>query len=342
MFKKAAFQNFQCWKKYAVTFGKITVFVGESDLGKSALIRGLRWLCLNQPLGDDFIGDWKNAPFACVKLSLDQNTIISRKRGKKCGNYYQINKNKPLRAFKNGVPDTVYEKLNVSDVNFQTQLDAPYWFLESPVEVSRRLNAIINLEAIDRTLENAARKVRDAKSDVKHSVERLRDAKESHAELEWVVEAGEKLQRLESLQKRIVKLEKRIDLATECRKIVSAEAEKLKHYDTLLSARQRVAQTGAKALALKRRLDKLKALRAQLADLTRQQRPLPSITELTQSYEKVKQLKDRIRRLSALSLEYRQHDYEVKQADVMIDAAHKELEKLTKGRCPVCKRKLPT
>ena len=57
-----------------------------------------------------------------------------------------------FKAFGNDVPEDIARVLNVSELNFQGQHDAPLWFTESAGEVSRRLNYIVDLSQIDSTL----------------------------------------------------------------------------------------------------------------------------------------------------------------------------------------------
>jgi len=64
----------------------------------------IRWVLLNYPEGDEFIGDWRNAPYAFAKLFIDGRTV-ARKRGEGV-NEYAID-GKLLKAFGRGVPQSV-------------------------------------------------------------------------------------------------------------------------------------------------------------------------------------------------------------------------------------------
>ncbi len=152
----------------------VTTVVGSSDSGKSAVIRALRWLMTNKPSGDAFIRD--GAREVSVAALCDGHTIS---RAKRQGNNEYVLDAQPLVAFGADVPEPVAAVLNISTDNFQGQHDAPYWFSESAGEVSRRLNEIVDLGIIDRTLANLASGLRQARARVDVSVERLRQAREA-------------------------------------------------------------------------------------------------------------------------------------------------------------------
>ncbi len=197
MIESLHIRNFQTHLEFHLEFDKqITSLTGKTNAGKSSIIRALRWICLNQPDGDDFI-HW-DADECEGKLIVDGHEII-RKRGKGV-NTYSVD-GKVLEAFGRGVvPDEIAAILNVSDDNFSMQLDQPYWLLDSPGQVSKNLNSIINLESIDRTLANVASELRKSRAVVAVSQDRLSKAKEQRNRLTWVKSADVELKRLEALE----------------------------------------------------------------------------------------------------------------------------------------------
>ena len=72
--------NFQKHSTYHIDFDPyLTVLVGPTNIGKSSLLRAIRWCMLNTPSGDSFIKQGES--FTSVKLKVDNHTI-ERKRGK--------------------------------------------------------------------------------------------------------------------------------------------------------------------------------------------------------------------------------------------------------------------
>jgi energy-coupling factor transporter ATP-binding protein EcfA2 len=164
--------NFQKHEKFKLKLDRITTFVGPSDSGKSAVLRALKWVLLNRPSGDSFIREGSDK--ARVVLGVDGCTI-ERSRGKG-RNIYRLDGGE-LKAFNDKVPDSVKRLLAVSDMNFQNQHDSPFWFADSPGEVSRQLNEIVNLGLIDSVLGYLGSAAREASAMAAVVESRMKEAK---------------------------------------------------------------------------------------------------------------------------------------------------------------------
>lgn len=197
MLNKLQIKNFRKNEKLEVELEPITVFRGPSGTGKSSVVGALKWLVFNTPVGKDFI-HWDHN-FAVVRLTEGENKI-TRKRSK-AENYYRINKQKKLKAFGTGVPDSVSNLLNISPLNFHRQQAGPFWFRETAGEVSRQLNAVVNLDLIDTTLSNLDKQKRDTNSEKKVIEQRIKDAKIQKKKLRYIFDINKKLEALELLGK---------------------------------------------------------------------------------------------------------------------------------------------
>lgn len=153
MFKKIKIINFQVHQEKEIHFAPgITTIKGATDSGKSSIIRALRWVCLNDFAGEEFIRE--GASQAAVSVQVD-SSIIRRRKGKG-GNLYKLDK-AVFKAFGRGsVPQEIESFLQIDEMNFQAQHDSPFWFSESAGEVSRQLNRIVDLSVIDTSLANVA------------------------------------------------------------------------------------------------------------------------------------------------------------------------------------------
>lgn len=161
----------------------MTTIVGPSDAGKSAVIRSLRWLCQNSPSGIEFLKN--GTTIASVELSVDGKKVERSKSA--TNNTYSIDGTE-LRAFGQGVPDAVADVLNVADINFQAQLDPPYWLTLTPGEVSRQLNALIDLSIIDETMRNINRTLSRAKVELELADEKVKKKTAQLEDMQWVNE----------------------------------------------------------------------------------------------------------------------------------------------------------
>jgi exonuclease SbcC len=181
--------NYQKHKLLEITFDQnITTIVGSSERGKSAIIRALVWLALNRWNGSKK-DIHSGATFAKVKLKVDGREVV-RKSGK--GNLYRLDK-KVFRAFGNQVPQEIAKLLNVSEVNFQEQFEPHFWLSQSPGEVSRELNAIVDLDVIDTSLAELASETRKAKLTYEINKDAYSKAVKEKKALEWTVDADEEL-----------------------------------------------------------------------------------------------------------------------------------------------------
>lgn len=168
MIKQIKINNFQSHKKAELVLTPgVNVIVGSSDSGKSALIRGLRWLLYGQPRGDAFRSWWGGD----TSVEIITDTASVKRIKKNNDDVYIINtetiENSEFRAFRNDVPDEVASVLNMEDINIQRQLDPPFLIKNSPGEVAQHFNRMARLEKIDTGLKNVQSLIREAEQSTK-------------------------------------------------------------------------------------------------------------------------------------------------------------------------------
>jgi len=194
MFEKLVLRHFQPHKKLTIEFGeRVTCIVGPTDTGKSSVLRALRWICLNRIGSRSFISWWSK--FTTVTLYVDGH-VIRRRKGK--ANLYEMD-GQEFKAFGTTVPEPIARVLNVSEENFQRQIDPPLWLAESPAQVGRELNKIVNLDIIDHTMEAVAKRKREAQSKVSSLTEVRNKLKREVRSLSWVTECRKEYEELEGL-----------------------------------------------------------------------------------------------------------------------------------------------
>lgn len=285
MLERLTLFSFQTHRKLVITFDPyVTTIVGTNDVGKSTVVRALRWLFLNQiePNAEAAIHwDYEGTR---VKLEIDGHTIARSRI--KSENLYTLD-GKKFKAFGSSVPDQISKLLNVGNENFQQQLDTHFWFANTPGQVSKALNRIVNLEVIDRTQGNIASELRRARAVVEVSEQRLALARAAKKELRWVPYLNDKLCHLEEL-KRIAVIQ-RSQIAALKEAVI--ESKRLEH------SRQNAAHAakiGARLLA---------------------------------SAERVETIKDRVRGLAQLIHEAKVFKQRRDEANTELQAAKQELSK---------------
>lgn len=174
MIEKICIHNFQSHKSTTIELSpKVNTLQGNSDCGKSAVLRALHWLMFS-PSGDYFISDWarkgKTVSAPCeVIVNVDGHEVI-RRRDKDFNGY--ILDGEVFEATRNSVPKKILDILRLGDVNVQRQLDPPFLLSMSSGEVSRYINNLVDLSRIDEWTTAANSRERKLKQDIESLTER--------------------------------------------------------------------------------------------------------------------------------------------------------------------------
>jgi len=289
-------RNFQTHKGLDLEFAPITTIVGASDRGKSAIIRSIVWAVFNNPSGSTFIKDGQKK--CKVVLGVDGKKV-SRVRSKSRNEYYLGDK--LLEAFKTNVPQEVEKLLNVSDINFQNQHDAPFWFSETAGEVSRQLNQIIDLTAIDAILSSLASKNREAHANLRLVKERVTEAEEKVEELEHVKDMESDLTSLEEKGDKALSLREDVAQLRETVQNVQTYQEQLENEASALHSIKDTVSRGERWTVLRHRRDHLKSLTETIHKHKHSaERKIPDLSDLEDLFSKTKELSKRSLKLRTL------------------------------------------
>lgn len=330
-------ENFQAHKKRVIKFDRrVTVVRGETDVGKSAIIRALGWVAFNRPDGDDFV-NW-DADCAVVTLEVD-GQIIVRSRGKG-ENGYLLNGDE-FKAFGKEVPERIAELLRMDSVNFQSQHDSPFWMTETAGEVSRRLNHVINLGVIDDVLAMVSGRSRKARSTVDVCEDRIRKAKKTRDDLAFVPDMDTKLQVVEAAHKEHDRLKKKVAALRTALESAVEHARRAKEARAVVTRGLDVVASGDFARGVTSRAQLLhevivsaellrKAANVKLPDIS-------ALTALKASYETTAARREKLAdAMSHLRTLWRAR----RDTGDAAKAAHDELHKNMKGNCPICGNEL--
>lgn len=337
MLESLTIHNFQKHGNLKVDFDpKITVIRGETDSGKSAIYRAFRWVALNKPRGDSFIKRGEKETQVTLKVDGVQ---ITRIRGPK--NLYRLEKpgEKPrdFVSFGNEVPSEIAEILQTSDMNFQGQHDPAFWFSKTAGDVSRELNAIVDLEIIDTTLKNLSTKQRRVKQEAGIIESRLRDARKQRKGLRFVEEMTSDMEALEETQQ---DLSENIIAASLIDKLLSTYSEGRGKHESALDT----LKTGQRALSLGDEMrtmgDEFERISKYIAEISRYHLKatvkLPSPKCAGVAINELDRCEDDIKVLSHLLSLHATSQGERENAQGRHEILSRDLKKLQKGRCPLC------
>ena len=195
MLKQIELWNFESHAHTIINLTEgINIFSGASGQGKSSIRRAIAWVLFNKPNGSKFISwdayDSKgNQKESCRVILTFDDLVIERQKGPLL-NGYIVNGGKPLEAVGTSLPDEVASLLNVSDINLEAQLDAPFLLSESSGEVARYLNRIVNLEEADHYQSEIESKKRKCDADTKRTEESIKKLTANVEELSWLDKAS--------------------------------------------------------------------------------------------------------------------------------------------------------
>lgn len=163
MIKSINLTCFESHKDSHLEFIKgINILSGATNYGKSSVARAINWLINGIPNGNSMLT--YNEKECRVKLEIDDNIIEKVKSDKE--NKYIIN-NIELKSVGQSVPEEI-NNLNFNELNLQMQFDKFFLLQDSPGEVARKLNRIINLEVIDESAKKIKSKVNKKKNDINY------------------------------------------------------------------------------------------------------------------------------------------------------------------------------
>jgi len=338
MINRLQIKNFRAHKKLDIKFSPfVNSIVGRNAAGKSTIIRAIRWVTRNKPAGDSVI-NW-DADKAAVRLTIDKNKI-TRTRGKGI-NTYKLNKKKPYKAFRNEVPTDIEKITNISDLNFQGQHEAPFWFCETAGEVSRQLNTIVNLEGIDSTLSNIASALTKSRTTVDIIQDRLDKATAQQDSLSYAKEMDEHLKQVESIEQsqldktaELTRLHDILKLVQICRDKWKNTRELTRDSKLALSKGQLYAKITVRIENLEKTVELGESL---LVVINKKPLSLNHLKSLKRKQETMVSQYDALKELVFTLEKNRESKW---QTEKELKKCKEELNKIVEGRCPLCGAKM--
>lgn len=244
MIENVLIQNYQSHKKTSLDFHEgVSVIVGASDSGKSAILRSLNWSINNKPLGDSFRSNWGGN--TSVSIELD-NQLIQRVKSKKDNKYNVVwdveeammmsggGSSQDYKAMGAEVPEEIQSLLNMNDVNLQKQMDMPFLLSASAGETARYLNKMVQLDKIDSALSKIESKKKRIKSDLNHRESDLVEQEKELSGFDWLADAETKVKALEVLNSDFIRIKNKFsDLNTIINNIERIKSEQVAYTEIL-------------------------------------------------------------------------------------------------------------
>ena len=213
MIKSLSIQNYQSHKKTELSFSSgINVVSGSSNNGKTAILRALNWIFFNRPQGIAFKSNFSDKKETC-KVSLIINDIeITRERNNSI-NSYQIGSSL-FTTIGNDVPSEVSSAINISELNVSNQFEKHFLITDSPGEIGRTINKVVQLDSIDTLISNISSKITSTNKELefkKQDLDKLNTSLEKFKDYDLI----------ENLVKQIIEYDNKVKTAENKVKILS-------------------------------------------------------------------------------------------------------------------------
>lgn len=167
----------------------LNIIIGESNNGKTSILRAIMWVIDNKPAGTDFIMAGKDE--CVVRITFDDMTFIERGRTRKDTGYYRVRyfdegghiQDETYRGFSNAIPIQVTNNhqmpiVNVTKdiethLNVLSQLDPPFLISESPQNKAAAIGRITGTHVLDAAVKETTRVSHGMKISMKEHKEDL-------------------------------------------------------------------------------------------------------------------------------------------------------------------------
>ncbi len=305
--KEVILKNFQSHKETQLEFvNGLNTIIGESDKGKSAVIRGIKWVLLNEPQGNGMVREGTSE--ASVSLLLNDGTKITRGKklsGKKTitsKNTYTIEyPDGNISTNENFGGDVPQEVLNACGIkilkidkdlteipNFSFQLEAPFLVSSNGAIRSKTIGKLINANLFDAA-------IRDIKNDVS---DLGRKTKEKSKDYEILNEKLKEYDTLEEEEKNLKEIEKSITSYEN----IQSTIEKLNNYSFQLDRIQREKSKLKEVISILEPIDKgilsLKDLELKYREYKDLSKAQQTLTLLRQNKNMTKIVVDKLQNIS--------------------------------------------
>ncbi len=187
--------NIQKHKHITLSLSGINVLVGETESGKTSILRGILWNILNNTSGEKLLNN--DGAKACSVTITCGDDVVSR-NWSKTENTYTLN-GKKFSAIRTSVPDEVSKLYAVDSVNIQRRRDVPFMVYYKDTECAKQFGDMLDVSEIDRTIGASNAHVRELKTECDALSAAVSSGEKELEELSFVDEAAESFSAIKEL-----------------------------------------------------------------------------------------------------------------------------------------------
>ncbi|WP_096199432.1 AAA family ATPase [Bacillus sp. FJAT-45350] len=324
--KSVRLENFQSHLDTRMEFDNgLNVIVGQSDSGKTAILRGIRWALFNQPRGTDMMR--VGADFIRVTITLSTNVKIVRERTAS-KNRYIIKKpdieDLVLEGFGVHVPEEVLEAHGIRtlrvdrdhelSLHIAGQLDGPFLLEQTATVRAKAIGRISGAHFLDMAFRETAKDVSKLQQSIKFHEDEITKTKEKLIPFETL---DEKKKSLEQSEANLLELKRKQTRSEELKKLQQmiyenqGKQDKLKEFQTTLSD---ISMWEASYQKLTNEFERVRNYRQKKRQQDELEKAINKCKEwiektslVTKAQESIQKLKQQVERLQLLKVKEKQY-----------------------------------
>jgi len=347
MSKKLELENFQSHKESVLEFEPgVNVIIGSSDSGKTSLIRAIRWIAWNRPLGDDFVSNWSDTATARLEF---EDGLVERFKGPTDHYYcntYEDGDEIEFKAFGTSVPEEIQEFLNFDEINIQEQMDSPFLISDNPGQVSRHFNKVANIDQIDTSLRNVESWVRSIRQDIQAAEEEKKRYEEKLQEFDYLDKMETDVEVLERLEESKNSTANKASRLSNIIEGIEQLAEEIEEESELLSAEELVDQLLTLTEEKNGLIDRHRTIKNHCKKIIQTNKELKQTKRLTSAENKVDNVLNLYNKKEELDTQHNQLDAlieDIENKKIKVENAKDKLDDLettwheaAPETCPLC------
>lgn len=228
--KKINLKNFQSHKDTNIELDKgLNIIVGPSDTGKTAIIRGIKWVLYNEPSGDYFIREGETEASVTLEFSNGVKVKRLRTRSKNAYILYDTEGEEIVfEGFGTKVPQEIIDFISITkipldssesnSINLGEQLEGAFLLSEKGSTRASAIGRLIGVNIIDDALKDTLR-------DVRNSNIKKKSINENIVKTQNELEAFDYLDGLQENIRKLDTIKEILDLKMELRKKLSESVQ---------------------------------------------------------------------------------------------------------------------
>lgn len=338
--------NFQIHKDLHIKLKPgVNIILGDTDAGKSAIIRALKLLFDNQPRSGEsiFQNKFDKDPLSIEVIHAKGDRLKRHKRR------YYLN-GKLMKAFGTNALEPIKELFPLKDINWQRQLESHFLVLQTGGGAAKILNASTGMEDQELLIKEVKSEISESKSNIKRIHKNNEEHKETMERLQNINRFLEDALYIETIEKQTVDLQ---STKTELKKLLDniyqyKEDKKDIHVindrlqDIIIIQSKFAMIQGQKVLIsnLRDLLNRIKKVQIEVHNKSIYNKRLHSINLIINNENKYSKIAVMIKQLFKLIQQIKQ----IKKDKITAQQNHKLLKKKLDnylhelGYCPTCER----